>query len=189
MLLDRFRQGDRVAAHEVALKVLAIAEQRAQLTWNESDHEDAVQQIALDVITQLKRESGNRPKNPEKLDSWIGTIAWHSRNRFWRQVGARRKREPLMADPRRATMRDEEKDDELVELRSALAPAVRQLPKVQQQALFLRHFRNERVKDIAELLGRTENTVSSDLRRAYERLREDPGLQQWAGQNLEVLAR
>jgi RNA polymerase sigma-70 factor (ECF subfamily) len=76
--------------------------------------------------------------------------------------------EQWLASEQSGTSQRMERDEQLIRLGEALAG----LPEDQRTAVELRYLQKEPVAQIAELVGRTEASVSGLLRRGLERLRE-----------------
>lgn len=70
---------------------------------------------------------------------------------------------------------DELSDELIAEKREDLSfvwEAVKQLPEISREVLHLHYYEGYKTAEIAEILGRRETTVRSDLKRARERLKE-----------------
>jgi RNA polymerase sigma-70 factor (ECF subfamily) len=65
----------------------------------------------------------------------------------------------------------ESPNGELDEDKQALLAAVVRLPKAERQVVMLRYFAGHSVKDVAGMVGRSVGTVTKQLSRAHERLR------------------
>jgi len=65
----------------------------------------------------------------------------------------------------------ENPDGQLDEAKQRVLAAVVRLPKAEKQVIMLRYFSRHRVKDVAEILGRSVGTITKQLSRAHKRLR------------------
>lgn len=65
----------------------------------------------------------------------------------------------------------ESTDGQLDEQKQRLLAAVLKLPETERQAVMLRYFSGHSVRDVASIAGRSVGTVTKQLSRAHERLR------------------
>ena len=65
-----------------------------------------------------------------------------------------------------------DRNGQLDESSQQLLAAVTQLPRHERRVLMLKHFDGHSVRTIAEMTGRPVGTVTKQLSRAYQRLRE-----------------
>ncbi len=120
---------------------------------NYHDAEDIMQEVGLYMLT------GNPPlDNPEHLKYWIITVTIH-KCKDMKKSAWRTRTEPI--------------DDYL----SLQAPETRevmeelwQLPENYRNIIYLYYYESFTIAEIAQILGKSQNTVGSSLRRARKKL-------------------
>jgi len=125
-------------------------------TFQEQDAMDIVQEGAYRAI--LKRDS---LKNPEYADTWICRIMMNEAVRFLEKY---RGRTVTMEE-----MPEEGREDERADL--DLRRALSKLDAQEREIVVLRYFEEEKLTDIAKVMGLKVNTVKSRLYRAVEKLK------------------
>ncbi len=176
-LMLRFRSGD-VRAFEILLQRhrQSIYEfvLRSVGTYNTAQAEDLTQETFLRVVKQ----AGNyEPRS--KFTTWLFTLARNlcidaSRRR------KHRKAQSLDApDEEGHSLLDRTSDGGMpvdrqavsTELRARLERAIDELPEDQREVFLMRESADLSFKEIAEVIGISENTVKSRMRYALEKLR------------------
>ena len=145
--------------HGAALTRLAVA-----YTSDTADRDDLLQEILVAIWTALPRFRGECSER-----TFLYRIG---HNRALTFVARRRRQEPLdqafpIADPRPNPL----DETESAERQERLLAAVRQLPELQRQAIVL-SLEGLSHKEIADVVGTTENNVAVRLTRARAALRE-----------------
>jgi RNA polymerase sigma-70 factor (ECF subfamily) len=128
--------------------------------------QDVTQEALLTAYRKLASLRDARAFGP-----WVLRIADRAARRKAR--GSRRRRQtsaPLQdaGDVPAPAVRQDMFDDE----EHALLAAVARLPRAEREVVHLRHFEGEALPDIARVLGRPLGTVTKQLSRAHQRLRE-----------------
>jgi RNA polymerase sigma-70 factor (ECF subfamily) len=177
-LLQLFQGGD-AAAFEVLLGryerplfnfVLRFVRDREKAA-------DLVQEVFLRVIQRSEQFQGQ-----SKLSTWLYSIARNLCIDHSRRMVFRRHRSldaPLASDGEKsATLGDRvpaptpeaDRDSIAHELQAQIAAAVEELPDDQREVFLMRQVQGLAFKDIAEIVGVSENTIKSRMRYALERL-------------------
>lgn len=118
--------------------------------------DDAAQDAFVNAIRQLSRYDRSRPFAP-----WIAKIA------------VNRARDLLRAERRRKlTSLDEATEAPVRAEVSGLLAAVSALPREQREAVVLHHVLGFSLKEVAEIVGAPEGTVSSRLGRGVAQVRQ-----------------
>jgi RNA polymerase sigma-70 factor (ECF subfamily) len=177
-LLDRFQRGDAEA-----FEVLLGRYERPLYNFvlrSVRDPEraaDLVQEVFLRVIQRSDQFQGQ-----SKLSTWLYSIARNLCIDHGRRMVFRRHRSldaPLTADDgKSATLGDRvpaptpeaDRDSISRELQGQIAAAVEELPEDQREVFLMRQVQGLAFKDIAEIVGVSENTIKSRMRYALERL-------------------
>ena len=105
-------------------------------------------------------------RRPEAFGSWLMRIAHRCA-----LESARRKPKEAQLDTEIATA-VESPDGQFDESKQRLLVAVVKLPKAERQAVMLRYFGDNSVKEVAEIVERSVGTVTKQLSRAHKRLRK-----------------
>ena len=121
----------------------------------------AAEDVVVDtLLTALER--GDQLRDPEKLRPWLLRIATN------RALGVRRSTSrvvQLHVVPDRAARRTDEDE------RLTLLSCVERLAPRTRAAVVLRYYADMSVRETAEALGTSENTVKTQLREALEQMR------------------
>lgn len=105
-------------------------------------------------------------RKPEAFGPWLMKIT----RRCALDLARRKPKEtPLEANVATAI---ENPNSQLDEAKQRLLAAVIKLPKNERQVVMLRYFGCHSIKDVAEILGRGDGTVTKQLSRAHKRLRK-----------------
>jgi RNA polymerase sigma-70 factor (ECF subfamily) len=122
---------------------------------------EAAEDVVIDtLLTALER--GDQLRDPDALRAWLLRIAAN------RALGMRRSSArvvQLLVMPERPTA------DPDVEERLALIGSVDRLSPRKRAAVVLRYYADLPVRDVAEALGTSENTVKTQLREALAEIR------------------
>ena len=177
-LLERFQAGDTRAFEELLQRyrgpifnfVLRSVRDRERAA-------DLTQETFLRVVQRADSFRGG-----SKLSTWIYAIARnlcidHGRRMVFRRhrsldaplKGSEEKSSPMVD---RIPSREPETDRDAIgrQLQAQIAAAVEELPDDQREVFLLRQVQGMAFKDIAEVVGVSENTVKSRMRYALERL-------------------
>ena len=177
-LLERFQRGD-AAAFEVLLSryerpifnfVLRSVRDRDRAA-------ELTQDVFLRVIQRSEQFQGQ-----SKLSTWIYSIARNLCIDHGRRMVFRRHRSldaPVVDDGGKSATLGErvpaetpgaDRDSIGRELQARIAEAVEELPEEQREVFLMRQVQGLPFKEIADLVGASENTVKSRMRYALERL-------------------
>jgi RNA polymerase sigma-70 factor (ECF subfamily) len=115
---------------------------------NDHDAEDVVQQVFTRVMTAIR----SYEQRSVPFSAWLLRITHNMAIDFVRR------RTPTLDDSERPLAEDRPQFDSH-QLRGALRDALRELPEVQREILVLRHLGGYSPVEIAEHLGRSENSV------------------------------
>jgi RNA polymerase sigma-70 factor (ECF subfamily) len=177
-LLERFQRGDAEA-----FEVLLGRYERPLYNFvlrSVRDPEkaaDLIQEVFLRVIQRSDQFQGQ-----SKLSTWLYSIARNLCIDHGRRMVFRRHRSldaPLASDDgKSATLGDRvpaptpeaDRDSIARELQGQIAAAVEELPEDQREVFLMRQVQGLAFKDIAEIVGVSENTIKSRMRYALERL-------------------
>ena len=121
-----------------------------------ADAEDVVQDVLLRYLDTAPALDG-----PEHEKAWLLRVAANLCKNRLRDAAAHR------TDELSETLAAEERED-----LSYVWAAVKALPEAQREAIHLFYYEGYPTAQIAEILGRKESTVRSDLRRARMQLRD-----------------
>jgi RNA polymerase sigma-70 factor (ECF subfamily) len=174
----RFQRGDRAAftllvrKHQTALYNFALRQLRSAALA-----EEVVQEAFVRVV-----HSATEFKHEARFSTWLYTIA---RNLCIDQARKNAlRRHPSLDEPMRAdgsdgpTLGDQTADGRAnveraagaTEIRERVLAAIETLPDEQREVFLMREVSNLPFKEIAEIVGASENTVKSRMRYALERL-------------------
>ncbi len=121
---------------------------------NTADAEDIMQEVCIELLTKFP---GNR--DDEYIKAWLIRVTINKCNSFRRLVWQKR-RESL---------------DDHTELEApehiGIMEEIRQLPKDYRNIIYLYYYESYTIAEIAEILGKNPNTVSSYLQRARKKLK------------------
>ncbi|MBI1884636.1 MAG: RNA polymerase sigma factor [Chlamydiae bacterium] len=169
-LVQGFRSGDETAFEELVLRyrnqvyntILNILHDR-DLAW------DGAQEIFLKLYQKMDTYQGKCP-----VGAWIYRIALNHGLNMLRKRKRLREEVPLEESymsvevtngPSQDMMKGEFKNEEL-------SFAIEKLPKVQKSVIILRHFSELSFREIADVLGKSEDSVKSNHYYAIAKLRK-----------------
>lgn len=179
-LMIRFQSGDRAAftvlvrRHQGPLFNFALRYLRSSPVA-----EEVVQDAFVRVV-----QNATEFKHEARFSTWLYTIA---RNLCIDQTRKRAlRRHPSLDEPKKAeegdgpTLGEQTADSKAsveravvsLEIRERVASAIDALPEEQREVFLMREVSNLPFKEIAEIVGVSENTVKSRMRYALERLQE-----------------
>ena len=121
---------------------------------NTADAEDIMQEVCIELLTKFQ---GN--KDDEYIKAWLIRVTINKCRSFRRLVWQKR-RESL----------DDHIDLEAPE-HTGIMEEIRQLPKDYRNIIYLYYYESYTIAEIAEILGKKPNTVSSNLQRARKKLK------------------
>jgi RNA polymerase sigma-70 factor, ECF subfamily len=179
-LMIRFQSGDRAAftvlvrRHQGPLFNFALRYLRSS---------PVAEEVVQDAFVRVVQNAAEF-KHEARFSTWLYTIA---RNLCIDQTRKRAlRRHPSLDEPRKAEERDGptlgeqtadgkasvERAVVSLEIRERVAAAVDALPEEQREVFLMREVSNLPFKEIAGIVGVSENTVKSRMRYALERLQE-----------------
>lgn len=179
-LMIRFQSGDRAAftvlvrRHQGPLFNFAFRYLRSS---------PVAEEVVQDAFVRVVQNAAEF-KHEARFSTWLYTIA---RNLCIDQARKRAlRRHPSLDEPRKAEERDgptlgeqtadgkasTERAVVSLEIRERVAAAIDALPEEQREVFLMREVSNLPFKEIAEIVGVSENTVKSRMRYALERLQE-----------------
>ena len=171
-LLARARDGDLEAFRDIVesnqRQIFCLAQ---EITGNPEDAEDVVQEVFIKAYRWLPNFRGEA-----KLSSWLYRIAINtcmdrSRLRKRQQWAAYL---PLQQAFHLKTSRADSNPAQLEEagrIRNDIEKAVDKLTSLERSIFVLRHHRELKIREIAEVLERSEGTIKNILFRAVRKLR------------------
>lgn len=119
--------------------------------------EDAAQEALAAACRQLPRL-----KKPERFGPWVAAICRNVAKDMLREL--QRQRRPV--EPRQGLERDCEDSNQ----RAILAEALQQLPQHLREVVFLRFYNEMSYRQMAKVLGATEQVIDGRLRRAKKKM-------------------
>jgi RNA polymerase sigma-70 factor (ECF subfamily) len=145
----RAKQGDRNAIRYLYLRYSGNVYGYARsIVHNDHDAEDVVQQVFTRMLTAIKTyEQRSVP-----FSAWLLRITHNMAIDHIRRRSA-------VCEVDEALVIDEPRDVECNHLRSVLSDALAELPDVQREIVVLRHFAGLSPREIAERLGRSEDSI------------------------------
>lgn len=160
---DRMSDGEVAAMAEEVLNTLGDAILRLAFSYlhNREDAEDILQETMIKLVTV-------RPvfENERNRKAWLMTVAANlSKNRI--DYNKVRDTAELNEEIAGAAEEDRDVSDDL----SAIWKAVEQLPVNQREAIHLFYQEGYKTAEIAEITGRAEATIRSDLKRGRDKLK------------------
>jgi RNA polymerase sigma-70 factor (ECF subfamily) len=179
-LMIRFQSGDRAAftvlvrRHQGPLFNFALRYLRSS---------PAAEEVVQDAFVRVVQNAAEF-KHEARFSTWLYTIA---RNLCIDQTRKRAlRRHPSLDEPKKAeegdgpTLGEQTADAKAsveravvsLEIRERVAAAIDALPEEQREVFLMREVSNLPFKEIAEIVGISENTVKSRMRYALERLQE-----------------
>lgn len=179
-LMIRFQSGDRTAftvlvrRHQGPLFNFALRYLRSS---------PVAEEVVQDAFVRVVQNAADF-KHEARFSTWLYTIA---RNLCIDQTRKRAlRRHPSLDEPKKAeegdgpTLGEQTADGKAsveravvsLEIRERVAAAIDALPEEQREVFLMREVSNLPFKEIAEIVGVSENTVKSRMRYALERLQE-----------------
>lgn len=142
-----------------------------RMTNNDADAQDAVQEAFIQI-----QKSIHELKEPEKFGAWLNTIVLSKCKRIFRK-NHYMSADPLQMEkyPNQIEQRDYMLPDKGHKKRvdqEILLSMIDQLPVIQKEVVLLAYFEQYKYREIAEILGITENTVKSRVLAAKKSLRK-----------------
>lgn len=126
---------------------------------------DLVQEVFVKMVRRIHSWDGRA-----SFKSWLFTVARNACVDAQRKA-RHRKTEPLDETSVASHVSTPERETERKRLRSALSRAVDALPEAQREVFLLREEAGLSFKEIAELMGTSENTSKSRMRYAMQALK------------------
>jgi len=171
-LLARARRGDLDAFHVIVERhqrqVYCLA---LEMTGSTSDAEDVVQDVFIKAYDALPGFRGEA-----KVSSWLYRIAINTcldqaRLQKWKQWGTFLPLREALGLWQKDYRSNPARVHESKEIRGDIEQAVRSLTPLERSIFVLRHHRELKIREIAEVLERSEGTVKNILFRAVRKLR------------------
>jgi RNA polymerase sigma-70 factor (ECF subfamily) len=145
----RAKQGDRQAIRFLYLRYADnIFGYARSIVRNDHDAEDIVQQVFTRMLTAI----GNYEERSVPFSAWLLRIAHNM------AIDHIRRRTPMCDEPELA-VDNETPAHESGDLRAALRQCLAELPEPQREIVVLRHVAGLSPREIAERLGRSEDSV------------------------------
>jgi RNA polymerase sigma-70 factor (ECF subfamily) len=158
----RAKQGDRAAIRFLYLRYSGNVYGYARsIVRNDHDAEDVVQQVFTRMLTAIQ----NYEQRSVPFSAWLLRITHNM------AIDYLRRRMPVCEEPER-TVVEERPEFEANHLRGALRDALAELPEVQREIVVLRHFGGLSPGEIAERMGRTEDSIHGLHHRARRALKQ-----------------
>lgn len=185
-LIEKCREGDPQACEQLVKNTQnEVYFQCLRILKNTEDAQDAAQDILIVMLTHLEDL-----RKPESFRSWLARITictcrkMHKRrSREYRQNQEAEK--VLMASLK---LLDDQRQPETLldteENRRMIVELVDGLPEEQRECVLLYYYSELPVKDIARIMGTSENTVKSRL--YYARRTIKKGVDKYAGQGFKL---
>jgi RNA polymerase sigma-70 factor, ECF subfamily len=157
----RAKQGDRAAIRFLYLKYAGNVYGYARsILRNDHDAEDVVQQVFTRMLTAIQ----NYEQRSVPFSAWLLRITHNM------AIDYLRRRSPICDDPEKLVAQDRP-EFEAGQLRGALCDALAELPALQREIVVLRHLGGLSPSEIAERLGRSEDSVHGLHHRARRALK------------------
>jgi RNA polymerase sigma-70 factor (ECF subfamily) len=157
----RAKQGDRAAIRFLYLRYAGNVYGYARsILRNDHDAEDVVQQVFTRMLTAIH----SYEQRSVPFSAWLLRITHNL------AIDHLRRRSPVCEEPGRAVV-DERSEFEAGRLRGALRDALAELPELQREIVVLRHFGGLSPREIAQRLGRSEDSVHGLHHRARRALK------------------
>lgn len=158
----RAKQGDRAAIRFLYLRYADnIYGYARSIVRNDHDAEDIVQQVFTRMMTAIQ----NYEQRSVPFSAWLLRITHNL------AIDHVRRRSRICEEPEDALSLDEP-EHESKQLRLIIGEALAQLPPVQREIVVLRHIGGLAPKEIAERLGRSEDSIHGLHHRGRRALRE-----------------
>lgn len=153
--LDALFERHMVSAYHIAFKFM----------HNQADAEDVVQKAFINVM----RFAGDQ-NQPGMVKAWImKTVINTSKNEIKHLI---RQRKLLQDKPIYQPNENPSFDEETGELRKILVSAIEQLPDHFRWPIWLTHFENLTIKEVSHVLGKSENTIRTQISRGIGKLEQ-----------------
>jgi RNA polymerase sigma-70 factor (ECF subfamily) len=157
----RAKQGDRAAIRFLYLRYAGNVYGYARsILRNDHDAEDVVQQVFTRMLTAIQ----NYEQRSVPFSAWLLRITHNM------AIDYVRRRSAICDDPEKAVVA-EQPEFEAGHLRGALRDALAELPALQREIVVLRHLGGLSPSEIAERLGRSEDSVHGLHHRARRALK------------------
>jgi RNA polymerase sigma-70 factor (ECF subfamily) len=145
----RAKQGDRAAIRFLYLRYSGNVYGYARsIVRNDHDAEDVVQQVFTRMLTAIQ----NYEQRSVPFSAWLLRITHNT------AIDQIRRRAPLCEDPE-TMLADEPEHVESDHLRTTIREALSELPEVQREIVVLRHVAGLSPGEIAERMGRSEDSI------------------------------
>jgi RNA polymerase sigma-70 factor (ECF subfamily) len=158
MLVQRALQADPESFGELCRRyyhsLVAVAD---SILLDHHLAEDAAQEALAAACRQLPRL-----KKPERFGPWIVAICRNEAKDMLRELQRQRK----LVQPCQGLDRDCEESNE----RAILTEALQQLPQHLREAIFLRFYNEMSYREMAKVLGATEQVIDGRIRRAKKKM-------------------
>jgi RNA polymerase sigma-70 factor (ECF subfamily) len=157
----RAKQGDRAAIRFLYLRYSGNVYGYARsIVRNDHDAEDVVQQVFTRMLTAIQ----SYEQRSVPFSAWLLRITHNM------AIDYLRRRTPMYDEPERAVI-EERAEFEAGQLRGALCDALAELPELQREIVVLRHLGGLSPREIADRLGRSEDSVHGLHHRARRALK------------------
>lgn len=155
-------------------------------TRSQMDAEDITQEVFLQAFRSI-----HRLKDPNRFEGWIYRIAMNRITDHYRKKKFRSLFSPLLDTDREdgeETAADESTDtvDQVIraEFWSRVRSLLEQLPRMEKEVFLLRFFDELGIREISQVLGKSESTVKTHLYRALAKFKEATSLREFLGENI-----
>lgn len=156
-------------------------------TRSRADAEDLTQEIFIKAYKNLPRLKGVK-----RFQSWLYTIAIN-RTRDFHRRGQFRKLFTLFSDKRTATPANDSNNGvsgpvaELMKLDfwEQVGKFLNHLPPGEREVFTLRFLDHQTIKEISQVLGKSESTVKTQLYRALGKFKKASSLRQWLQEKIQ----
>jgi RNA polymerase sigma-70 factor (ECF subfamily) len=157
----RAKQGDRAAIRFLYLRYAGNVYGYARsIVRNDHDAEDVVQQVFTRMLTAIQ----SYEQRSVPFSAWLLRITHNM------AIDYLRRRTPICEEPEKVVV-EERAEFEAGQLRDALRDALADLPELQREIVVLRHLGGLSPREIAERLGRSEDSVHGLHHRARRALK------------------
>jgi RNA polymerase sigma-70 factor (ECF subfamily) len=157
----RAKQGDRAAIRFLYLRYSGNVYGYARsIVRNDHDAEDVVQQVFTRMLTAIQ----SYEQRSVPFSAWLLRITHNM------AIDYLRRRAPMCNEPGQAVS-EERTEFEAGQLRDALCDALAELPELQREIVVLRHLGGLSPREIADRLGRSEDSVHGLHHRARRALK------------------
>jgi len=161
--VTRAKQGDRTAIRFLYLRYAGNVYGYARsIVRNDHDAEDVVQQVFTRMLTAIQ----SYEQRSVPFSAWLLRITHNM------SIDYLRRRTPICEEPETVVEEPRMSSFEAGQLRGALRDALAELPELQREIVVLRHLGGLSPREIAERLGRSEDSVHGLHHRARRALKE-----------------